>query len=171
MASNVTASTLKISIQEDITLNGLQQGTTTTQTISSVSEIYKRVMTIPVNDGSIGANDHIEILGTTADSSTTVGPANFIIGDLKYFRITNLNTGAGEGILLQIVIDDDADLTDDHCAWILIEEGKSFILNKFDAAFDAGTEVDAPTLDGITSLKVVNESASTAVDIEIFVAS
>ena len=172
MASNVIPSTLRVTIQEDIVLNGLQQGSTTTQTISSVSEIYKRVMTIPVNDGSIGANDHVTILGTTADSSTTIGPANFIVGDLKYFRITNLNTGSGEGILLQIAIDDDVDDTDEHVAWILVEEGRSFIINTFDAAFDtAAGDLDAPTLDGITKIRVVNESASTPVDIEIFVAS
>ena len=74
---------------------------------------------------------------------------------------------------MQIARDDNSDATDDEAAWLLIEEGRSFILNTFDAAFDADNAdgTDAPTLDAITDIRVVNESASTAVDIEIFVAS
>ncbi len=173
MASNLGSNSLTITIQEDIELNGLQQGSITSQSISAVSSVYKRIMTIPVNDGSIGANDHVTVITTTGDAGSTVEAGKFIVGDLKYFRLTNLNTGAGEGILLQIARDDNSDATDDEAAWLLIEEGRSFILNTFDAAFDADNAdgTDAPTLDAITDIRVVNESASTAVDIEIFVAS
>ena len=48
MASNLTASNLIVTIKEDITLNGLQQGSITSHTLAAVSEVYKRVMTIPV---------------------------------------------------------------------------------------------------------------------------
>jgi hypothetical protein len=173
MTSLVLPKTMQVTIQEDIKLNGLQQGGVTTINVASIGEIYKRVMTIPVNDGSIGANDHVTIITTTGDAGAVVEAGKFIVADIKYFRITNLNTGSGEGILLQIARDDDSDATDDEAAWILIEEGKSFILHTFDAAFDADNAdgTDAPTLDAITDIRVVNESASTAVDIEVFVAS
>ena len=173
MASNLTASNLTVTIQENIVLNGLQQGSTVNTSIASISEVYKRIMTIPVNDGSIGADDHVTVITTTGDAGSAVEAGKFIVGDIKYCRITNLNTGSGEGILLQIARDDNSDATDDEAAWLLIEEGRSFILNTFDAAFDADNAdgTDAPTLDAITDIRVVNESASTAVDIEIFVAS
>ena len=45
MATLATAKTLTVKITEDITLNGVQQGSTTTNTVSSVAEIYKRIMT------------------------------------------------------------------------------------------------------------------------------
>ena len=46
------------------------------------------------------------------------------------------------------------------------------IINTFDAAFDAdNADGDAPTLDAITDVRVVNESASVPVDLEVFVAS
>ena len=172
MASNVIDSTLRVSIEEDIVLNGLQQGGTTTHTFPDVGEVYKRIMTIPANDGDADeSDDEIVILGTTGDDSTTVGPANFIVGDMKYFRITNLNTGAGEGIVLQVSRDDAGDASDEETAWFLIEEGRSFILNTFDDAFDANAGALANyALADITELRVVAEG-TTAVDIEIFVAS
>ena len=95
-----------------------------------------------------------------------------IVGDIKYFRITNLNSAAGEGIKLQIARDDDSNATDDECAWFLLEEGKSMIINTFAAAFDAAAgDLDSPSLDAITDIRALNESSSTAVDLEIFIAS
>ena len=172
MATLATAKTLTVKITEDITLNGVQQGSTTTNTISSVAEIYKRIMTIPINDGSIGSNDHVTIITTTGDAGSAVEAGKFIVGDIKYCRLSNLNTGAGEGLIVNIARDDDSNGTDDETAWLLLEEGKSMIINTFDAAFDAdNADGDAPTLDAITDVRVVNESASVPVDLEVFVAS
>ena len=44
MASTITASTLKVTIREDIKLNGVEQGSTNTLDIASISEIYKRIV-------------------------------------------------------------------------------------------------------------------------------
>lgn len=171
MASNLGTANLTITIEEDILLNGLQQGNKTTQTIPAVAEIYKRVMTIPANDGDTDESDNeVVILGTTGDDSTTVGPGNFIVGDIKYFRITNLNTGSNEGVVLQISRDDAGDATDEETAWFLLEEGRSFIIHTFANGFDANDGALADyILDDITELRVVAETAA-AVDIEIFVA-
>jgi hypothetical protein len=172
MATLATAKTLTVKITEDITLNGVQQGNTTTDTISSISQIYKRIMTIPVNDGTPGSNDHVTVITTTGDAGSAVEAGKFIVGDIKYCRLTNLNTGAGEGLIVNIARDDDSDGTDDETAWLLLEEGKSMIINTFDAAFDAdNADGDAPTLDAITDIRVINEHTSNAVDLEVFVAS
>ena len=53
MASTLTASKLIVKISESILLNGEEQGAVTTEVIDSIGEIYKRIITIPVNDGSI----------------------------------------------------------------------------------------------------------------------
>ena len=172
MATLATAKTLTVKITEDITLNGVQQGNTTTDTISSISQTYKRIMTIPINDGSIGSDDHVTVITTTGDSGSTVEAGKFIVGDMKYCRLTNLNTGAGEGLLVQIARDTDSNGTDDECAWILLEEGKSMIINTFASSFDANDgDLDAPSLADITDIRVVNESTGTAVDLEVFIAS
>ena len=167
MASTLTASTLTVTISESISLNGKNQGGTTTTTVSSVGEVFKRILTVPVSGSGT-----ITLLETTGDAGSTVDSGKFIVGDIKYFRITNLNSAAGEGIKLQIARDDDSNGTDDECAWFLLEEGKSMIINTFDAAFDAAAgDLDSPTLDAITEIRAINESGSVAVDVEVFVAS
>ena len=45
MASTVSASTLKVTITESITLNGSNQGATNTVSISNVDEVFKRIIT------------------------------------------------------------------------------------------------------------------------------
>jgi len=167
MASTVTAATMTVTISESISLNGQNQGGTTSMSVSSIAETYKRIITVPVSGSGT-----ITLVTTTGDDTSAVASGNFIVGDMKYLRITNLNDTAGEGVKLQIARDDNSDDTDDECAWFLLEEGKSFILNTFDAAFDADSgEADSPTLDAITDIRALNESGSVAVDLEIFIAS
>jgi hypothetical protein len=167
MASTLTAGTMTVKISESITLNGQNQGGTTSMSVSSIAEIYKRIITVPVS-----GTGTINLLSTTGDDTSAIASGNFIVGDIKYLRITNLNDTAGEGVKLQIARDDDSDDTDDECAWFLLEEGKSFILNTLDAAFDANDgDLDTPSLDAITDIRALNESGSVAVDLEIFIAS
>ena len=173
MASTVTSGKLVVKLSESLTLNGEDHGGITTMVVPSINEIYKRIVTIPVNDGTIGNNDHYTLITTSGDTAASVVSQNqFIIGTMKYVRITNLNDTAGEGILLQIARDDAGDGTDEECVWFLLEEGKSFILHAFSSAFDAAnSDADTPTLGNITDIRAVNESTTVAVDLEIFVAS
>ena len=158
---------MTVTISESINLNGANQGGTTSLSIPSIGEVYKRIVTVPVSGDGI-----ISLIETTGDSGTTVDAGKFIVENMKYLRITNLNDTAGEGIILQIARDDNSNSTDDECAWFLLEEGKSFILNTFDSAFNANNEDDdTPALDAITDIRALNESASVAVDLEIFIAS
>ena len=167
MASTITPATMTVTISESITLNGANQGGTTSLSVSSIGEVYKRIVTVPVSGSGT-----ITLVETTGDAATTVDAGKFIVGDMKYLRITNLNNAAGEGVKLQIARDDDSNNSDDECAWFLLEEGKSFILNTFDAAFDAAAgDLDSPTLDAITDIRALNESGSATVDLEIFIAS
>ena len=167
MATTISNTTLTVKITESVSLNGLNQGGTVTRTVSAINEIYKRIVTVPVSGSGT-----ISILETTGDAGSVVGPGKFIVGDIKYIRISNLNNGAGEGIKLQIARDDDSNGTDDECAWFLLEEGKSMIINTFDAAFDAAAgDLDSPSLDAITDIRALNESGSVVVDLEIFIAS
>tara|TARA_R100001594_G_scaffold28727_1_gene54003 strand:+ start:3516 stop:4031 length:516 start_codon:yes stop_codon:yes gene_type:complete len=168
----IATGTLTVKITETISLNGMDHGGTTTETIDSIGQVYKRIVSIPVDDGSTGANDQYSVITTTDDSTTTVGPGRFISTDIKYIRITNLNTGAGEGLHVYISRDNDNDGTADETAVLLLEEGKSFMLWATDAAFDAAAAgITAASLDGISDIKLKNESTSVVVDAEVFVVS
>ena len=160
MASTITPATMTVTVSESVTLNGVNQGGTQTLSIPLIATLSKRIVDVPTAE--------VEIIAM----STAVAAGTFIESDVMYIRITNLNDTAGEGVNLQIARDDDSNGTDDECTWFLLEEGKSFILNTFDAAFDAAAgDLDSPSLDAITDIRALNESGSVAVDLEIFIAS
>ena len=99
MASTLTASTMTVTISESITLNGANQGGTTSLSVGSIAEVYKRIMTVPVSGSGT-----ITLLTTTGDAGSTVESGKFIVGDMKYLRITNLNDTAGEGVKLHSLL-------------------------------------------------------------------
>ena len=78
MATSLKARTLKVKIEEDITLNGRQQGGTNTMSISSITDIYKRIIPVP--------NSEITLYDTHASN---VGGSTFDVDNVKYARITN----------------------------------------------------------------------------------
>ena len=79
MATTVASSTLKVTLTESITLNGTAQGSTSTLSIPSIAEISKRIVTITTTEASI------------LTFSTAVAPGTYIIADVRYIRLTNLD--------------------------------------------------------------------------------
>jgi len=155
MATTVTPSTLSVTIQEDIELNGVEQGSKNVLTIPSITEIAKRIIAVPTSE--------IEIL---AFQASTPGSGTFNEADAKYIRITNLdNTNH-----LTLTFKNE---NDDEFA-IKLDKGRSFIYT----GDDSGGMVD--TMDGIdgTGLTVslgdlvnITALADTAeIDLELFVA-
>ena len=154
MTTTLTAATLTVTLTEAVSLNGYDQGSKNTLTVSSINEVNKRIVTVPASE--------IEVVAlSTANASGT-----FIEGDVRYMRFTNL--------------DDTNHLTltfknenDDEFA-VKLDKGQSFIFN----ADLSGGVVD--TMDGIdgTGLTLslgdlVNVTAladTAACDLEIFVA-
>ena len=80
MASTVAAATMTVTLKENIVLNGYEQGGTITQTIASVNEIYKRIMTITTNECDI-----INMSGAVASAG------HFNDSLVRYMRFTNLD--------------------------------------------------------------------------------
>ena len=86
MASTITASTLKVTIQEDIKLNGVQQGGLNTLSIGSITNAVKRIVNI--------GTDEIGLLGFGAayntELSKTYLAGQFDEDTVRYIRKTNL---------------------------------------------------------------------------------
>ena len=80
MASTITAADATITIQESISLGGVDRGGTHTRTISNVAEADRRVMTVSSSDEM----DLIEL-------NTENGQGKFVRTSLRYIRITNLD--------------------------------------------------------------------------------
>ena len=153
MASTVTSADLVVKITEDIVLNGSPQGSTNTLTISSINEVFKRIVSVTTSEITIY---------TTDDS--VVGGSQFDDDNVKYVRITNLDDT--NYIVVRVKNADN-----DEFAYKL-NAGESFLLHQHEGTMNAGT---ATTLDigtgwhDITSVKLTAPDATC--DVEVFSAS
>ena len=154
MATTLTAATLTVTLTEAISLNGYDQGSKNTLSVSSINEVHKRILTVPTSE--------IEVLAM----STSNASGTFIEGDVRYIRITNLDDTNHVTLTFK-------NENDDEFA-VKLDKGQSFIYN----GDLSGGVVD--TMDGIdgTGLTVslgdlVNITAladTAACDLEVFVA-
>ena len=161
MASTVSASTLKVTITESITLNGSNQGATNTVSISNVDEVFKRIITCPANNETRIADFHSSV------ADATITP--FDVQDVVYMRLTNLDDTNNITISLHIDVGED-DTTADETASILIQTGKSFMMGTPHdgiATSDANANV-ITTLVDLESLIV--DPAANDVAVELFIA-
>ena len=163
MASTITASTMKVTISENITLNGRQQGGSQTFSIASINEIFKRIVTCPANQDTTVAlfqsavSDDIESLGLDTQ-------------DVKYIRVTNLDDTNAINLSLQLDAGED-DSAADESATISLAAGQSYVMGTSHdsvAVSDANANINA-TLHDLESILI--DPVANAVDVEIFVAS
>ena len=87
MASTITSATMKVTIAEQIILNGRDQGSKNTLNISGINEIVKRIVTISTTETGL--------LGFATAPSTDLAKS-YVAGQfdedtVRYIRITNLD--------------------------------------------------------------------------------
>ena len=161
MASTVSAANLKVKITEEVILDGKDQGGTTELTIASIKDVSKRIVTI-------AADDDATVL---VFKSTTASADGALDKDtVKYIRITNLDDSNSVNISLQLDSGEDNSAADASISHLL-EAGRSFIMGTSHdsvAAYTTDASVQT-TLHDLESILV--DPGSTAVDVEIFVAS
>ena len=80
MATIITPATLTVTLTEAVTLGGEAQGATNTLSVSSVTEVMKRIVNVPITE--------VEIL---AFAATNPAAGSFVEADVRYIRITNLD--------------------------------------------------------------------------------
>ena len=100
---------LTVTTTETITLNGRDQGSTTTSTITGINDLFKRTVTV--------AGTEI-VLYTT--NTSAVGGSVFDEDLVKYVRITNLDTSNNVDLIIANTGSDEVGLQ--------LKPGKSFIL-------------------------------------------
>lgn len=162
MATTLKASTLTVTIKEDITLNGVKQGGEQTLRVGSINEISKRIVTCPANSETTVAMFHSSV----ADG--TLSPLD--IDDVRYIRVTNLDDSTSITLSLQSDVGED-DSSADESASLLIEAGRSFIMgvpNDGIGISDANANLVTDLVD-LESLVVF--TGGSAIDVEVFVAS
>ena len=156
MTSTVKASTLKVTIKEDIYLNGKNHGSHSTLQIPSVNETYNRIVTVTTTEAQV-----------LTFHATAIGAGTFIAGDVRYMRFTNLDDT--NYIMLTFANEDADEFT------VKLDYGQSFIYNGTRSggvvdSMDAIAASGLPYAFGDLSL-VLADANSASCDMEIFVAS
>ena len=164
MASTITASTLKVTIREDIKLNGVQQGGLNTLSIGSITNAVKRIVNIGTDEiGLLG-------FGTTYNTelSKTYLAGQFDEDTVRYIRITNLDDTNHIALILKNENDDEFGVkVDKGCSFIYGVDLDGGVVDTMDSADAAGI-----TPDSFGDLVDITCAANTeACDVEVFVAS
>ena len=124
MGTSITPATLTVTHTESISLNGSQQGGTNSFTISSIKDVYKRILTID-------ADDDATVL--VVKSTTAISDGALDKDRIKYIRITNLDSSATVTVSLQLDSGEDnsaADIQSTH----LLAPKQSFLMGTQDEA-------------------------------------
>ena len=162
MATTVTASTLTVTITENLTLRSQNYGSTTVKTFSSIKEIIKRIVRCEANqDTTIAAFNTGK---HSADGSID-------LEDVKYIRLTNLDSVFTLNLSLQVAGGEGgtANMSSSH----LLSAGESFLLHTIHdgiALSDAGATV-VSSLNDLESIIVEPPVTGESIDVELFIAS
>ena len=158
MATTIVAATLTVTLTEAISLNGSAQGATNIQTVASINEISKRILTITTNEATI------------ATFSGAVGSAgHFNDSFVRYMRFTNLDDT--NFLTLTFTNDDNDEVA------IKLDAGNSFMWFADNSGgmvdvMNATQNADAASDTALGSLTAIQADANTGnCDLEMLVAS
>lgn len=147
------AGTLKVKIQEDIVLDNQDYGSKRILEISSIDEVYKRIVTCPASQTT-----------TVVVFNSNVYSANGAVDveDSKYIRITNLDSSNAVEIGLVGAATN---------YQVTLAAGQSHILGSADDLLLAEADT-SPSFGTMTDLgKISCRPNGSAVNLEVFVAS
>jgi len=150
--------TLTVKIIENLTLNDVPQGATTSKSITGINEVFKRLLTITTNEATI------------ATFSGAVGSSgHFNDSYVRYMRFTNLDDT--NFITLTFRNQDNDEVA------IKLDAEQSFIWNGdnsngMTAVFNATQDADAASDTAFGSLTNIQADASSGTcDLEMLIAS
>ena len=154
MATSITAATLTITHTEAVTLNGYDQGSQNIQTIASVTEVSKRIVSVPTSE---------VIILSFAASNPAAG--EFVEADVRYIRITNKDDT--NHVTLVFRSEGAAEFA------VKLDYGQSFIYNADLSGgvvdtMDASASALTVSLEDLVDITALADTA--AVDLELFVA-
>ena len=159
--------TLKVKIQEDIVLDNQDYGSKRALEISSIDEVYKRIVTCPANAETTVV--HFKQVSGAAGGATKFDGA-LDIQDVRYVRVTNLDNSNNLTLSLQAEVGED-DSGADVSASVLLEAGKSFMMGSGHDGIGV-SDANANLVTDLVDLdSLVVQPGGNAISVEVFVAS
>ena len=156
MASKVKSGKLTTTVSESVVINGVEQKYNNVRTVAGINNVSHRI----VRTDASGTELTLMNFAASADAG------QFIDGQAKYIRITNLD----DTNLLRLLVKDAAGIATFHLA-----AGETMVFNnqKYDARNDA--DLNSVAYTDIDSISVFGrdaaDAANAAVDVEYFVAA
>tara|TARA_R100000234_G_scaffold118281_1_gene98400 strand:- start:589 stop:1062 length:474 start_codon:yes stop_codon:yes gene_type:complete len=156
VATTVASATLKVTLKEDIVLNGRQQGSEAVLSIPSINEISKRIVTVTTSKHEL------------ISFSGTAGKGMYILADMRYLRFTNLDDTNHLFLIFK---------NEDNDEFVVkLDKGQSFVYN---GDLDGGTNDTMEALTAGTAsvsnvgylLSVSAQADTDSCDLEMFTAS
>ena len=144
MGTTITQTTLITTISENISINGVEYGNTTSKTIDGNGKVDQRVM-------EINSVAFTSVFDFTAAAPDTAGSG--VQNEFTYFRVTN--TDDSVAVILELY------LTADRISYIKIPAGSSFIL--MDNQLDTLVGEEPLALRDLAKIQVKADSAATPV--------
>ena len=158
---------LKVTIREELTLNGYDQGAKNTLTISDVDEVFKRIVTCPANNETTIARFRSSVGNA---SGTATFDSALDVQDVKYVRLTNLDSSNSLTLSLQVEVGED-DSGADTSASVLVEAGKSFVMGSPHDGISL-SDANANLVTDLVDLdSLVVQPGSNSVNVEVYIAS
>jgi hypothetical protein len=158
---------LIVTIREELTLNGDSHGAKNTLTISDIDEVFRRIVTCPANNETTIARFRSSVGNV---SGTATFDSALDVQDVKYVRVTNLDSSNSLTLSLQVEVGED-DSGADTSASILVEAGKSFILGSPHDGINL-SDTNANLVTDLVDLdSLVVQPGSNAVNVEVYIAS
>ena len=160
MASTITASTLTVSISEDITLGGTQFGGTKTLSVASIKEVFKRI---------VRCVDDTDCTIATFQTATNTSDNAIDLENVRYIRVTNLDDTNPMNLSLQVAGAEGG--TANMSASHLVGAGQSFIMHMIHDAI-AVSDAYATIVTALTDLEsLLVDPLSENIDVEVLIAS
>jgi len=164
---------LKVDIRESITLNNNKYDAFNTITLYNISEVAKRIVTLPIGSSGSSSSPEKEIITV----SGSIGSGTYLEGDVRYMRFTNLSTTN------PIILKFQNDAADTYS--VKVDKGLSYIYSGVSGSgvTDSMDAIEASTLNPPISADLINVTAqasgsvdqyasgSVSAEMEIFVAS
>ena len=150
--------TLNITHTESITLNGQEFGGTNVNSITSINEISKRIVTVTTTESTIDTF-----------SAAAASAGHYIAADVRYIRFTNLN---GSNFITLTFRNQDNDE-----AAIKLDYGQSFVwngdnVNGMTSVLNATQDADAASDTAFGSLTNIQADANSgSCNLEMIIAS
>ena len=158
---------LKITIREELTLNDYDHGARNTLTIADIDEVFKRIVTCPANNETTIARFRSSVGNV---SGTATYDSALDVQDVKYVRLTNLDSSNSLTLSLQVEVGED-DSGADTSASVLVEAGKSFMMGSPHDGISL-SDANANLVTDLVDLdSLVVQPGSNSIDVEVYVAS